>query len=71
MRRKRKLTESTESFHGNFNTTMAKIKKIQGNINDLKAILQHAETMLEEKFLKHRRKQKHSRSKIMIYEIVK
>ena len=34
---------------GNFDITMAEIKKVQSDINELKASLEHTETVLEEK----------------------
>ena len=40
----------------NFDITMKEIKKVQSDINELKASLQHTETVLEEKVLKQRRK---------------
>ena len=40
----------------NFDITMTKIKKVQSYINELKASLEHTETVLEEKLLKQRRK---------------
>ena len=43
-------------FSGNFDITMKEIKKVQSDINELKASLQHTETVLEEKVLKQRRK---------------
>ena len=41
---------------GNFDITMTEIKKIQSDINELKASLEHTKTILEEKLLKQRRK---------------
>ena len=40
----------------NFDITMAKIKKVQSDINELKASLEHIETVLEEKVAKAEKK---------------
>ena len=40
----------------NFDITMAKIKKVQSDINELKASLEHIETVLEEKVAKAKKK---------------
>ena len=37
---------------GNFDITMTEIKKVQSDINELKASLEHTETVLEEKVAK-------------------
>ena len=39
-------------FSGNFDIIITKIKKVQSDINELKASLEHAEAMLEEKIAK-------------------
>ena len=41
---------------GNFDITMTEIKKVQSDINELKASLQHTETVLEEKVAKAEKK---------------
>ena len=41
---------------GNFEITMTKIKKVQSDINELKASLEHTETVLEEKVAKAEKK---------------
>ena len=41
---------------GNFDITMTEIKKVQSNINELKASLEHTETVLEEKVAKAEKK---------------
>ena len=41
---------------GNFDITMTEIKKIQSDINELKASLKHTETVLEEKLAKAEKK---------------
>ena len=41
---------------GNFDNTMTEIKKVQSNINELKASLEHTETVLEEKVAKAEKK---------------
>ena len=41
---------------GNFDITMAEIKKVQSDINELKASLDHTETVLEEKVAKAEKK---------------
>ena len=41
---------------GNFDKTMTKIKKVQSDINELIASLEHTETVLEEKVAKAERK---------------
>ena len=41
---------------GNFDITMTEIKKVQSDINDLKASLEHTETVLEEKVAKAEKK---------------
>ena len=39
-------------FSGNFDIIITKIKKVQSDINELKASLEHAEAVLEEKIAK-------------------
>ena len=41
---------------GNFDITMAEIKKVQSDINELKASLEHTQTVLEEKVAKVEKK---------------
>ena len=41
---------------GNFDITMTEIKKVQSDINELKASIKHAETVLEEKVAKAEKK---------------
>ena len=41
---------------GNFDITMTEIKKVQGDINGLKASLEHTKTVLEEKVAKTEKK---------------
>ena len=41
---------------GNFVITMTEIKKVQSDINDLKASFEHTETVLEEKVAKAEKK---------------
>ena len=41
---------------GNFDITMTEIKKVQSDINELKASLEHTETVLEEKVAKAEKK---------------
>ena len=41
---------------GNFDITMTEIKKVQININELKASLEHKESVLEEKVAKAEKK---------------
>ena len=41
---------------GNFDITMTEIKKVQSNINELKASLKHTETVLKEKVAKAEKK---------------
>ena len=41
---------------GNFDITMTEIKKVQSDINELKASLDHTETVLEEKVAKAEKK---------------
>ena len=41
---------------GNFDITMTEIKKVQSDINELKASLEHTETVLEEKVAKAKQK---------------
>ena len=44
---------------------MTEVKKVQSDINDLKASLKHTGTVLEEKAANQRRKYKNYRSKLM------
>ena len=48
---------------GNFDITMTELKKVQSNINDLQASLEHTETVLEEKVAKTNKKVGKLRSK--------
>ena len=48
---------------GNFDITMTELKKVQSNINDLQASLEHTETVLEEKVAKANKKVGKLRSK--------
>ena len=41
---------------GNFDIIMTKIKKVQSDINELKASLEHTETVMEEKVAKAEKK---------------
>ena len=41
---------------GNFDITMTEIKKVQSDINELKASLEHTQTVLEEKIAKAEKK---------------
>ena len=43
---------------GNFDITMTEIKKVQSDINELKASLEHTETVLEETVAKAEKKVK-------------
>ena len=43
---------------GNFDITMREIKKVQSDINELKASLKHTETVLEEKVAKVKQRRK-------------
>ena len=56
---------------GNFDITMTELKKVQSNINDLQASLEHTETVLEEKVAKAKKKVEKLRSKLMSYGIIK
>ena len=49
----------------NCDITMTEVKKVQSDINDLKASLEHTGTVLEEKAANQRRKYKNYRSKLM------
>ena len=42
---------------GNFDITMTEIKKVQSDKNELKASLEHSETVLEEKVAKAEKKE--------------
>ena len=44
------------NLSGNFDITMTEIKKVQGDINGLKASLEHTKTVLEEKVAKTKKK---------------
>ena len=44
------------NLSGNFDITMTEIKKVQGDINGLKASLEHTKTVLEEKVAKTEKK---------------
>ena len=48
---------------GNFDITMTELKKVQSNINDLQASLEHTETVLKEKVAKANKKVGKLRSK--------
>ena len=51
-----KQQKNLNLISGNFDITMTEIKKVQSNINELKAGLEHTETVLEEKVAKAEKK---------------
>ena len=49
---------------GNFDITMTEIKKVQSDIDELKASLKHTETVLEEKVAKAEKKEEKLKEQI-------
>ena len=56
---------------GNFDITMTEIKKVQSDINELKASLKHTETVLEEKVAKPEKKVEKLQEQTNEYGIIK